>query len=148
MSGGFYAHPVRSGWSYKILVLTIILLTMVLALSGCSGAAGSSTTSNSSGASSSTPSNVSFTKDVQPILDGRCSSCHGSQRASRGLDVTSYNTLMAGSSNGPVVVAGNPGNSLLIQMVQQGKMPKNGLKLQPAQIQILSQWISEGAPDN
>jgi hypothetical protein len=55
---------------------------------------------------------------------------------------------MAGGVDGPAVLQGNPTNSLLIQMVVQGKMPKSGPLLLPSQIQILTQWVQEGAPNN
>lgn len=91
---------------------------------------------------------VSFANDVMPILQSRCINCHGGQDTKAGLSVTSYNTLMAGSEHGPIVIAGDPANSLLIQSIQQGKMPKRGPKLTPDQLQILIDWIMAGALNN
>jgi uncharacterized membrane protein len=91
---------------------------------------------------------VSFANDVLPILQSRCLNCHGGQQTQRGLSVASYATLMAGSDNGPVIVAGDSANSLLIQMIQQGKMPMRGPKLTPDQLQILIDWITAGALNN
>ncbi len=91
---------------------------------------------------------VSFTNDVLPILENRCVSCHGGERTSEGLTLKSYESVMAGSDNGPVVTAGDAGNSLLAQLVAQGKMPKRGPKLTPDQIQLITNWITQGAQNN
>ncbi len=91
---------------------------------------------------------VSFATDVLPLLDSRCVSCHGGDRTSEGLSLKSYAELMAGSENGPVVAAGDAANSLLAQLVSEGKMPKRGPKLTPAQVQAIIDWINQGAQNN
>ena len=50
------------------------------------------------------------------------------------------------------VIAGDPGNSLLVQKLlgtqtEGGVMPPGG-KLTDAEIQIIVDWINAGAPDN
>jgi len=67
---------------------------------------------------------------------------------SEGLDMDTYESLLAGSQNGPVIIPGNAHNSLLIQKVTEGTMPKRGPKLTPVQIQIITDWINAGAPNN
>lgn len=91
---------------------------------------------------------VSFAKDVMPILKNRCLKCHGGEETKEGLSVASYEALMAGSQNGPVVIPGDPDNSLLVQQLLNGKMPKRGPKLTPDQIQIIIEWVRMGAPNN
>jgi uncharacterized membrane protein len=91
---------------------------------------------------------VSYSKDVQPILESRCGKCHMGEHVSEGLDMNSYETLMAGSQNGPVIVPGNASDSPLVQKVAEGKMPKRGPKLTPAQIQTITDWINAGALSN
>lgn len=91
---------------------------------------------------------VSFANDVMPILQSRCFNCHGGEQTKEGLSVASYETLMAGSVNGPVVIPGDPDNSLLVQQLLNGKMPKRGPKLTPAQIQIIIDWVLGGALNN
>ena len=60
----------------------------------------------------------------------------------------SYESLMTGSENGPVIVAGNANKSLLVKKISTGAMPKRGPQLTPAQIQIIRDWINAGAQDN
>ena len=91
---------------------------------------------------------VSYAKDVRPILENRCASCHMGEFVSEGLDMNTYESLLEGSENGPVIDPGDAKHSLLIKKVTEGKMPKRGPKLTPAQIQILTDWINAGAPNN
>jgi mono/diheme cytochrome c family protein len=91
---------------------------------------------------------VSFANDVMPILGNSCNNCHGIDQVKEGLDMQTYESLMAGSFNGPVIVTGNSAESLLVQLVSEGKMPKRGPKLTSEQIQIISEWIDAGALNN
>ena len=91
---------------------------------------------------------VSYANDVRPILESRCGKCHMGDFVSEGLDMNTYESLMAGSQNGPVIVPGEASDSLLIQKLVEGKMPKRGPKLTPDQIQLISSWIDAGAPNN
>src|SRR5688572_31624311 len=83
---------------------------------------------------------VSYASDVQPIFETRCDNCHMGEYPSEGLGLDAYETLMAGSQNGPVVIPGKAEDSLLIEKVVEGEMPKRGPKLTPAQIQTLIDW--------
>ena len=64
------------------------------------------------------------------------------------LDLKTHASLMAGSDNGPVVAPGDAANSLLVEMVATQKMPKRGPKLTPPQVQILTDWVNQGALNN
>jgi uncharacterized membrane protein len=91
---------------------------------------------------------ISYSKDVRPILESRCSKCHMREHTSENLNIGTYESLMVGSQNGPVIVAGDANESLLAQKILKGEMPKRGTKLTPAQIQIIIDWINEGAQNN
>lgn len=91
---------------------------------------------------------ISFSNDVFPIIDNRCMNCHGGERIEEGLNMTSYSGILAGSINGLIVIPGDPENSLFVEMVATQKMPKRGAKLTPAQVQIFSDWVAQGALDN
>jgi PBP1b-binding outer membrane lipoprotein LpoB len=93
-------------------------------------------------------SGVSFANEVMPVLENSCNECHGGKQIKEGLDMRTYEGLMAGSFNGTVLVAGNSADSLLVQQVIKGKMPKRGPKLTTEQIQIISDWIDAGALNN
>lgn len=59
-----------------------------------------------------------------------------------------YETLMAGSFNGNVIIPGNAVDSFLIQKIIEGEMPKRGPKLSSEQIQIIVDWVNSGAINN
>ena len=91
---------------------------------------------------------VSFANDIMPIIESRCINCHGGNRTEEGLNLTTHANIMTGSDNGPVVMPGDAANSLLVEMVATQKMPKRGPKLTPPQVQLISDWVSQGALDN
>jgi hypothetical protein len=91
---------------------------------------------------------VSFANDVLPILNSRCLNCHGGNRIEEGLIVGSYDELMAGSTNGPVIIPGDAEGSLLVKLVVNQKMPKRGPKLTPSQVQLIVDWVNQGALNN
>lgn len=97
---------------------------------------------------------VSFARDVMPIFEGRCISCHGGprreggQRIEEGLSLLTHRETMAGSTWGPVVVPGDPAGSYLLELILSGEMPDDAPRLLPREIRIITQWILSGAPDN
>ncbi len=94
------------------------------------------------------PASVGFANNVMPIFQTSCVECHGVRQVKEGLDLQTYETTLAGSFNGPVIVPGNASESLLIQLVVEGEMPNRGPKLTAEQIQIISEWINAGALNN
>lgn len=91
---------------------------------------------------------VSFASDILPIIQSRCINCHGGDRTEEGLSMNSHAEIMAGSENGSVVAPGDAVNSLLAQMVIEQEMPKRGPKLTPPQVQLIVDWINQGALNN
>ena len=91
---------------------------------------------------------VSFTNDVMPIIQSRCVNCHGGDRIEEGLVFFTYEDIMAGSDNGAVIVPGDVEGSLLVELVASKEMPKRGPKLTPPQVQLISDWVAAGAPNN
>ena len=97
---------------------------------------------------SSQGSTVSFTNDILPILNSRCANCHGGNRTEEGLILLTYADILKGSDNGPVILAGNADGSFLVEQVVSQEMPKRGPKLTPPQIQLIIDWINQGALEN
>ena len=91
-------------------------------------------------------SGVSYSHDIRPILETRCGTCHIGNITSADLHMDSYEDLLAGSENGPVILPGNAHDSLLVKKILAGEMPKRGPKLTPAQVQMIMDWIEAGAP--
>ena len=59
---------------------------------------------------------VSFSCELLPYYQTMCNMCHQGQSAPAGLDLMSYEGLMNGSINGPVVIPGDPDNSKIVQV--------------------------------
>ncbi|HRJ75538.1 MAG TPA: hypothetical protein PLX90_06040 [Anaerolineales bacterium] len=96
----------------------------------------------------SVASNVSFANQVLPVLQTHCVECHGGIRTREGLNVTSYDALMAGSFNGAVIIPGNANESLTIQLIAAGEMPERGPAVSSAELQLIIDWINQGALNN
>ncbi|MBM3736054.1 MAG: DUF1553 domain-containing protein [Acidobacteria bacterium] len=88
-----------------------------------------------------------FEKDVLPILTKYCFTCHGQSSPKLGLDLRTAASALKGSHNGPVVVKGKPGDSLLWKKVSERKMPPAiyGQKIPDADLETIKSWISGGA---
>jgi mono/diheme cytochrome c family protein len=88
-----------------------------------------------------------FTEVVAPILQTHCEACHGSLG---GWDASSFDAVMTTGDHGPVVIAGDPAASLLVQKIQGAQteglqMPPPGL-MSERDIQAIVDWITAGAP--
>jgi mono/diheme cytochrome c family protein len=91
---------------------------------------------------------VSFAEQVKPILEARCVECHGASDAELGLNLSTYEGVMAGSDYGTVIEPGNPEGSLLIDMIASGDMPEEGDPVPPEELDLIRTWIQEGAENN
>jgi hypothetical protein len=91
---------------------------------------------------------VSFQQHVLPIFEQNCLKCHGGEEMEEGLDLSTVESIMAGSWNGSVVEPGDLENSYLIEQIVTGRMPKDAPDLSPTEIEIISAWVENGAPDN
>ncbi|SKB00835.1 Planctomycete cytochrome C [Prosthecobacter debontii] len=97
-------------------------------------------------AHSSATAELSFEKDVRPILKAHCFHCHGEDGHAKGdLDVRLKHFLEKGGESGPSIVPGKPHESLLLEVVKNGEMPKADKKLKPEEITVIEQWITQGA---
>ncbi len=94
------------------------------------------------------PAGISYANDVAPIFQASCNKCHGIEQVKEGLNMTTFETLMAGSFNGSVITPGNANDSYLVQQVVTGEMPNRGPGLSPEQIQVIIDWVNQGALNN
>ncbi len=86
-----------------------------------------------------------FRKDVWPILQSRCVSCHGPDKQKGELRLDSRAALLKGGNSGPAAVPGKPAGSRLILLVASSKpadrMPPKGEPLTAGQVATLTEWI-------
>ncbi len=63
------------------------------------------------------PKTVDFTRDIRPLLEAKCLSCHHSGEAKRGLNLETLKSANTSWRGGPVVVAKQPERSVLVQVL-------------------------------
>ena len=107
---------------------------------------------------SCTHQQVSFKRDIKPILYNKCNSCHmppdGSGYKATGLMLDSYESVMAGTVYGSIVVQGDSRRSILNMFAEgrtgdlQGMLKGNGKKLTSAEVEMLKYWVEQGALNN
>ena len=100
---------------------------------------------------------VSFSQDVQPIINQHCVACHeagGQGEAASGLNLTSYEDVMKGTNAGPMVIAGDVEGSNLIVLIEGRADPSISMPhgdnepVAKKDIQTLRTWIGQGAKNN
>jgi hypothetical protein len=90
---------------------------------------------------------VSFTKDIEPVLQGSCWKCHGSAIQLSKLDLRTRDGALKGGEKGPAIVPGKAEESKLYRLVaglEKPAMPMDG-KLTAEQISNIKEWINQGA---
>src|SRR6187401_369261 len=90
---------------------------------------------------------LTFERDVRPILKAHCTHCHGEEEKPKaGVDLRLRRFMDRElDGGGHVVVPGNPAMSEMVRLVREGEMPKKGKKLTEAQIDVIERWIAQGA---
>ncbi len=78
---------------------------------------------------------------VQAALSASCGACHGPRLAQRKLRLTDAEGILAGSERGPVVKAGDPAGSRIVQVLEEGHFAD----LSDADLSALEAWIRAGA---
>lgn len=87
--------------------------------------------------------------DVDTVFSNNCTNCHTGNNPPKGLSLSSYQDVMKGSKNHPVVVPGKPEESELIKRVKgesTPQMPIGAPALSDSDISTLEKWILAGAP--
>src|SRR6266851_4830016 len=89
---------------------------------------------------------VSFAKDIRPILQASCETCHGELQVS-GLDLRTREGAVKGGDHGAAIVPGSADQSRLFRRIaglEQPSMPMDGA-LTAQQISAIKTWIDQGA---
>lgn len=100
---------------------------------------------------------ISYAKDIAPILAQHCLECHdqgGAGETASGLLLSSYDGLMKGTKFGPVIKPGDSLSSTLVILVEGRadssiNMPHGDRPpLSKAQTETIRHWIDQGANNN
>jgi hypothetical protein len=93
---------------------------------------------------------IDFNRDIRPILNEKCVACHGGVRQLGDVSfIYREEALGKGKSGRPTVVPGRPRASELMARVTshdpETRMPYRASPLETREIDLLRQWIEEGA---
>ena len=94
---------------------------------------------------------IDYSSQIQPIFDNNCTSCHiDGGTYFGGLDLSSYSEVMEGGSSGNTIVPFDHSSSELFNRITLDEsdnefMPQNGTSLSQSEIDLIAQWIDEGA---
>ena len=93
---------------------------------------------------------VSFLKDVAPILVKNCIACHNARKAESKYNMTTFALLARGGQQGAGVTleSGDPDASRFVELLQPEARPRMPYKLDPlppAQVATIARWVKEGA---
>ena len=90
---------------------------------------------------------ISFSKDIQPILQSSCWKCHGASIQLSKLDLRTREAALKGGEKGPAVIPGKAEESRLFRLVsgiEKPAMPMDS-KLTAEQVAAIKDWIDQGA---
>ena len=100
---------------------------------------------------------IDFQSHVLPLLQERCTDCHGAPfekngrtiNPKAGLRLDTYEMVLKGTLDGPVVTPGKVEDSVFIELITLDEddsdiMPPKGGKLSPEQIGVFTRWVEEG----
>jgi len=92
--------------------------------------------------------------DVIPIMNLRCTICHGLRTMQAGLDLRTKASMLKGGKSGPAFVTGQPQKSLMLKRIHASEMPPRKLlvdfgirPIELPEIETLTKWIAQGAPE-
>jgi hypothetical protein len=88
---------------------------------------------------------INFENAINPMLESKCGTCHSESNNLKGLDLTTYAGINEGGESGAVFIAGDPESSLIV-IVQTGD-EAHFAQLTSDELDLLEQWIADGAPE-
>jgi len=94
---------------------------------------------------------IDFNTQVKPIFNNKCISCHGGVKRKAGFSLLFRTEAMANTESGkPAIIPGKPNDSELMRRITlndtEERMPYKHEPLSKKEIDILRQWIKQGAP--
>ena len=81
---------------------------------------------------------------IADLMTAKCVSCHSSTVTLGELDLSSFQSAMAGGASGPAIVPGEAHTSLLISRQASGNHPG---QFTPEELDLVTHWIELGAPE-
>jgi len=86
-------------------------------------------------------SQVTYSKDVRPVINAQCTSCHSGATPLGNIALENYGEVVAMAKNGKLLgsIRNDAGYS---------PMPLGGVKLSNCDISKIEKWVKNGTPNN
>lgn len=102
------------------------------------------------GAAHAKEGKIDFATQVRPILSSRCVNCHKSEAIFGDLNLENRALAFKKRKEGPVIIPGKPDSSRLFGVLYLSQkdpkaMPPNGHRVSEHEMQIIYDWIRQGA---
>ena len=96
---------------------------------------------------------VSFFSDIRPIFQLHCNGCHQPAKQGGEYVMPSFDRLSKGGESGEqAIIPGDAASSHLIQMITpidgQAEMPKGKKPMSDSEIEMITNWINQGAEND
>lgn len=94
-----------------------------------------------------------YSKQIAPLLQKYCLTCHGDKKPKAGLSITNYDRLFKTERGKITLIKGEPQKSLLVTTMdgtKGKKMPPPKYTMQPtkAEIDLVRKWVQAGAKND
>lgn len=121
----------------KSLLVVLCIGGFTLYVSGCS----KESADKLAGANSCDTTNVSFSKQIVPILEDNCYTCHQGNNPPSGIDLSDFTTLQAHVKNGDL-------KSAVTHTGTVTPMPYGLPMLPSCEVNTIAAWVDQGALNN
>ena len=93
---------------------------------------------------------VDYASQIKPLLAAKCYACHGVLDQQSELRLETRALMLVGGEGGQVLVPGDPGRSRLFKRITAGEEdrmppPTEGARLTSSEIELIRDWIEQGA---
>jgi hypothetical protein len=94
---------------------------------------------------------VDFNRDIRPVFNSKCTSCHGGVKRKGGFSLLYRSETVVKAKSGEIpIVPGKPDESAMHYRLtttdDDERMPPKGDRLTAKEVATIKQWIAEGAP--
>jgi cytochrome b subunit of formate dehydrogenase len=132
---------------YLFIVFESTAISTVEPIEGIEGYAPVETTSTTVGPGGTTttttvPGAPTWESGIAAVF-GQCAGCHGGDAPTAGLDLSTYQGIIAGGSSGPGIVPGNPDGGTVVAKMGGA----HAVVLSPEDLATVRAWIAAGAAE-
>ncbi len=136
-------HPgIRKSWRLPLTAGISVFLTTL-------AAGGMQIVAHAQDTGENAPAKITFARDIAPIFQKQCISCHGSEKPQGGLRLDSEAAALKGGDSGKAIIPGDSEKSPLVMRLlgvgEDARMPMGASPLPADQIKLIRAWIDQNS---